>query len=463
MVSIATVLERLKDECKKDITKTSSSISVIDCDYNVVSIKLFGENYLIKKVSMASVSSYKVGWVLNNQINSCMKCDVSFGMFQWRHHCRSCGYLVCERCGIKRLTIPELKAAEPVSRVCKGCFHSSSKQQYRNPMMTTITTSTSTTIDTMTKGEEDYLSYEIIHSSNNNTPSRTKQEDCLVKEYNNNNYQANNNNNNNNNANNNDNDNLSLSPTLTSFEHTTRLYVPKIRLSIQDSGNPLLRSPKAASLRRSSRGGSNGIITDSLSPCACITTDPVSSVNDQVIVSDDGTVSLIHGDDDSDALKRPPVVVQSQPISQMDNLFLCPYTIDIKPRRKSITTARPSMLSSSSSMLSSSSSSLMLSSSSSMLSSSSSDDTAPVILDIKSESPAITTSTIIGQTRTQSTDSSITSIDTKTAVNTKINAIITASIPAPTSLSEEDEVEVLTHSPNYTRAIRKYIKYDYIL
>jgi len=455
MVSIATVLERLKNECKKDITKTSSSISVIDCDYNVVSIKLFGENYLIKKVSMASVSSYKVGWVLNNQINSCMKCDVSFGMFQWRHHCRSCGYLVCERCGVKRLTIPELKAVEPVSRVCKGCFHSSSKQQYRNPMMTT-TTSTSTTIDT-TKGEEDYLSYEIIHSSNNTTPSRTKQEDCFVKENNNNN---NNQANNNNNANNNDNDNLSLSPTLTSFEHTTRLYVPKIRLSIQDSGNPLLRSPKAASLRRSSRGGSNGIITDSLSPCACITTDPVSSVNDQAIVSDNGTVSLIHGDDDSDALKRPPVVVQSQPISQMDNLFLCPYTIDIKPRRKSITIARPSMSSSSSS-------SSMLSSSSSMLSSSSSDDAAPVpapvILDIKSESPASTTSTIIGQTRTQSTDSSITSIDTKTAVNTKINAIITAAIPAPTSLSEEDEVEVLSHSPNYTRAIRKYSKYDYIL
>ena len=249
MVSITTVLERLKDECKKDITKTSSSSSssnaTKDYDYNIVSIKLFGENYLIKKVSMASVSSYKVGWVLNNQINSCMKCDIPFGMFHWRHHCRACGYLVCKRCGVKRLAIPELKAIESLSRVCKGCFHSYShsngtKQQYCNSMMTTSTTTSvvGTNKEDMTSNGEDYLSYDMIHSTHS---SHTKEE-TPVKDNNNNNNNAYINNDNNDNS---TIGNLSPASSLTSFDHTTRLYMPKIRLSIQDSGNPLLRSPKA--------------------------------------------------------------------------------------------------------------------------------------------------------------------------------------------------------------------------
>ena len=88
MQSIVVVLNRLKTESKKDVTKTSLRRGEVD--YEVVSLDLFGENYLIKKVSMGRFSKYKVGWVLDNQTKTCMRCDGSFSLVKWRHHCRLC-------------------------------------------------------------------------------------------------------------------------------------------------------------------------------------------------------------------------------------------------------------------------------------------------------------------------------------------------------------------------------------
>lgn len=88
MLSIVVVLNRLKIESKKDVTKTSAHNDEVD--YEVASIDLFGETYLIKKVSMGKFSRYKVGWVLDNQTNTCMRCDGYFSLLKWRHHCRLC-------------------------------------------------------------------------------------------------------------------------------------------------------------------------------------------------------------------------------------------------------------------------------------------------------------------------------------------------------------------------------------
>jgi len=448
MVSIATVLERLKDECKKDVTKTSSNI--IDYDYNVVSIKLFGENYLMKKVSLASTSAYKVGWVLDNQTNSCMRCDVSFGLFHWRHHCRSCGYLICQRCGIKRLAIPELKDVELESRVCKGCFHNSDSRsrsnnhQQQNSITSSIhNTNFTTTLEREEKAkiishadDEEFLSYDMIHSNtpprHDNTKVITPVKDIATTIENVFNEDINVNNTNNNN---------SQSPILTSFDHTSRLYVSKIRLSIQDSGNPLLRSPKG--LRRSSRGHGVDCLPSTATNATTIT-DPISSSSSSsstseivtmmtsdlsmprhhhdnhvaVVVAKDG-VSLIHSDNDDDnEFKRPPTIsLASESQSMNINQSLNQITTDIKPKRKSIT-AMPSPLT--------------------------------IIAPVES----IITTVSDNSTVTSMTDTnSITSIDTKTAANTKLNAIITATVPLHSLIPEH--VYIHQSPDSNTRALSK--------
>lgn len=84
------------------------------------------------KDDKVSIYAYTTGWVLNSQIISCMRCDMHFGVTSWRHHCRLCGYLVCNKCsafvvGIF-VNIIEPKATRRVllekhgSRVCNHCY-----------------------------------------------------------------------------------------------------------------------------------------------------------------------------------------------------------------------------------------------------------------------------------------------------------------------------------------------------
>lgn len=39
-----------------------------------------------------------VGWVINESCGYCMCCSNDFSLLLWRHHCRSCGNLVCYTC-----------------------------------------------------------------------------------------------------------------------------------------------------------------------------------------------------------------------------------------------------------------------------------------------------------------------------------------------------------------------------
>lgn len=62
-----------------------------------------------------------VGWVVNEDINSCMVCGIEFGMFRWPHHCRSCGNIVCHPCSPETATVVELQDLGEV-RVCVLCY-----------------------------------------------------------------------------------------------------------------------------------------------------------------------------------------------------------------------------------------------------------------------------------------------------------------------------------------------------
>jgi len=60
-------------------------------------------------------------WVDDDASSSCMVCDAEFTVVFRRHHCRSCGRLVCGDCSKRSMPLPMLKLYKPV-RVCKECF-----------------------------------------------------------------------------------------------------------------------------------------------------------------------------------------------------------------------------------------------------------------------------------------------------------------------------------------------------
>mmetsp|Transcript_75107 Transcript_75107/g.150977 ORF Transcript_75107/g.150977 Transcript_75107/m.150977 type:complete len:335 (-) Transcript_75107:247-1251(-) len=66
-------------------------------------------------------TEYEVGWMFDDESNSCMVCEQAFKpVFRWRHHCRQCGILVCSSCSPHRLPVKGLKAGN--HRVCGNCY-----------------------------------------------------------------------------------------------------------------------------------------------------------------------------------------------------------------------------------------------------------------------------------------------------------------------------------------------------
>eukprot|EP00736_Rhodelphis_marinus_P006404 Rmarinus@m.27070 len=65
---------------------------------------------------VAELSSLPPGqWTEDGE--SCELCYTEFNLFVGRHHCRSCGMLVCDDCSTKRAIIDETS-----ERICDGCF-----------------------------------------------------------------------------------------------------------------------------------------------------------------------------------------------------------------------------------------------------------------------------------------------------------------------------------------------------
>lgn len=66
---------------------------------NVVRIFIESEDYF-------KTSRYFVGWVMNYSAKRCMNCSTSFSAVNRRHHCRSCGDLICKSCFTKKQCPP---------------------------------------------------------------------------------------------------------------------------------------------------------------------------------------------------------------------------------------------------------------------------------------------------------------------------------------------------------------------
>eukprot|EP00475_Leptophrys_vorax_P023372 TRINITY_DN319_c0_g1_i1.p1 TRINITY_DN319_c0_g1~~TRINITY_DN319_c0_g1_i1.p1 ORF type:complete len:276 (+),score=61.57 TRINITY_DN319_c0_g1_i1:670-1497(+) len=64
-----------------------------------------------------------VNWVPDSETDMCMLCGDRFTTLRRRHHCRSCGKLMCNACTTQRTSLPQLgyDAGDP-QRVCTYCF-----------------------------------------------------------------------------------------------------------------------------------------------------------------------------------------------------------------------------------------------------------------------------------------------------------------------------------------------------
>uniref|UniRef100_A0A7E4UV34 Pleckstrin homology domain-containing family F member 2 n=1 Tax=Panagrellus redivivus TaxID=6233 RepID=A0A7E4UV34_PANRE len=60
-------------------------------------------------------------WIPDSEATVCMCChETQFTLLHRRHHCRSCGHVVCGACSLKRFVIPGVDK-RPV-RVCNRCY-----------------------------------------------------------------------------------------------------------------------------------------------------------------------------------------------------------------------------------------------------------------------------------------------------------------------------------------------------
>eukprot|EP01038_Epipyxis_sp_PR26KG_P004083 gene4083-5829_t len=63
----------------------------------------------------------EVGWVVACDVNHCMLCATTFGLFNPKHHCRGCGYLVCKGCLNFKGVLVEMRHLKEM-RVCRECY-----------------------------------------------------------------------------------------------------------------------------------------------------------------------------------------------------------------------------------------------------------------------------------------------------------------------------------------------------
>ncbi|RWS15865.1 Pleckstrin domain-containing family F member 2-like protein [Dinothrombium tinctorium] len=81
---------------------------------------------LIKRTGKQPTGEHAAVWVPDAEARRCMHCNKSeFSLLNRRHHCRSCGAVICGACSKHKFLIPT-QSSKPV-RVCDTCFDKLSK------------------------------------------------------------------------------------------------------------------------------------------------------------------------------------------------------------------------------------------------------------------------------------------------------------------------------------------------
>jgi hypothetical protein len=75
----------------------------------------------IQKDSKSKAKELAPLWKPDAQVSGCKSCTVNFSLLLRRHHCRNCGFIVCDNCSKRRFKLEHVDKNKDV-RVCDACF-----------------------------------------------------------------------------------------------------------------------------------------------------------------------------------------------------------------------------------------------------------------------------------------------------------------------------------------------------
>jgi hypothetical protein len=109
----------------RDVDKVSSSSfspSVTSKDIIEEVMTFCGEERTVHRYYVSYSNGFRgVGWIIDSDIDSCIICNNEFGIFLRKHHCRSCGNILCDDCCNNFVVIEEMKELGE-QRVCHMCY-----------------------------------------------------------------------------------------------------------------------------------------------------------------------------------------------------------------------------------------------------------------------------------------------------------------------------------------------------
>jgi hypothetical protein len=79
-----------------------------------------------------------VKWQPDEATDTCALCRTEFGILVRKHHCRNCGFVVCDACSPFRMALPHLNLRRP-ERVCSKCRNALAKPP--PPLLAAVPTS----------------------------------------------------------------------------------------------------------------------------------------------------------------------------------------------------------------------------------------------------------------------------------------------------------------------------------
>ncbi|XP_032444370.1 pleckstrin homology domain-containing family F member 2-like [Xiphophorus hellerii] len=85
---------------------------------------------------------YAINWIPDCAAEKCMRCLTTFTTTNRRHHCRKCGFVVCNACSKGRALIQHINPNKPL-RICKVCNKTEDDQNTHSPRGSTDSDKTS--------------------------------------------------------------------------------------------------------------------------------------------------------------------------------------------------------------------------------------------------------------------------------------------------------------------------------
>uniref|UniRef100_A0A3B3X8Y8 Pleckstrin homology and FYVE domain containing 1 n=1 Tax=Poecilia mexicana TaxID=48701 RepID=A0A3B3X8Y8_9TELE len=85
---------------------------------------------LLQESVLPTKTTYAKSWIPDRVAQKCMRCLATFTAINRRHHCRKCGFVVCNACSKGRALIQHINPNKPL-RVCKVCNKTEDDKNFR--------------------------------------------------------------------------------------------------------------------------------------------------------------------------------------------------------------------------------------------------------------------------------------------------------------------------------------------